>query len=289
MTTAYLRRILNGETPSAQEWNDHLIAFNARFDGITSGTIAAMRTEAGETSYQVLARRTLETVPDARAILDIGCGDGFLMRKLKQMSGRPLELVGIDLSQAAIDLAASLLPEAMFVCGDARTADLGALRFDAAVAHLSLMIASQPELILAQARRELKDDGVMLMVMEDLPLHPDMGVLVGAGVRALRAKYAAFAPAIPERGLFESDEELQAMFRSAGFANAPEIERFQVCGRYSLREAWAHLQRIYPFGLLEDDDLASVREAVEAAAAERTGEDGKVPWTLGVRLVVVRV
>src|SRR5271155_5408107 len=116
MSTSYMRRLIGGETPSIDEWNEHLIAFHSRFENATSGPLSLMRTTEGETSYQILTRRVAEVAPAARAVLDIGCGDGLLLRKVRRAYSYPVELVGIDLCQVELDRARGMLDGATFVC-----------------------------------------------------------------------------------------------------------------------------------------------------------------------------
>ena len=56
--------------------------------------------------------RTLEDLPAART-LDVACGTGFLTRHL------PGQIVGLDASNAMVDIARERLPDATFVVGDA--------------------------------------------------------------------------------------------------------------------------------------------------------------------------
>ncbi len=287
MSTAYLRRLINGEMPTIDEWNDHLIAFHTQYESATTGSMSLMHTAGGETSYHLLARRTQELAADASAILDIGCGAGLLLQRLMGAYGRPLELVGIDLCQAEIDRGRATLENATFVCGDARNADLGAARFDAIVMHLAIMIAAQPQAILSRAKAALREGGVLLMLMEALPLHPVIAGILGAAMMALHAVHEKFAMVVPERRDLADDAELQSVLTDAGFAGI-EIEEHVVSGRFTRAEAWAYVQRIYPFGLLDASDRERVREAIESALNRLLEDDGRVEITFPLRLAIAR-
>jgi len=287
MSTAYLRRLIDGETPSVDEWNAHLIAFHERYENATSGPLSLMRTSTGETSYHIVARRTLELVPAAHAVLDIGCGDGLLLRRFKRTSAHPLELVGIDLCEAELERARAMLDGATFLCGDAREADLGTGRFDAVVSHLALMIASQQKRILARARAAMRDGGVLLVLMEAFPLHPVIGGILGAGVAALRAVREGFAPVIPERESLEDDANLRATLSETGFLGV-EIEDYVVRGRFTRAEIWAYAQRVYPFGLLDASLSERVHAAVDTVVTRQLEDDGRVEITFPLRLAIAR-
>jgi SAM-dependent methyltransferase len=276
-----------GETPSVEEWNEHLIAFHERYENATSGPMSLMRSAEGETSYQIVARRAFELLPGARAVLDIGCGDGLLLRRIKQTYDRELELVGIDLCAIELERGRAMLGEATFVCGDASATDLGSGRFDAIVAHLAIMIASHQQRILTRARTALRTGGALLMLMEDLPLHPTIGGIFYAGVAVLQATYAGFAPTVPGRERLEEDGRLGAVLAETGFSGI-SVERHVVGARFTRAEMWAYAQRVYPFGLMEQPVQDRVREAIDDAVTARLEADGCVEITFPLRLVVAQ-
>jgi SAM-dependent methyltransferase len=287
MSTTYLRRVFAGDVPTPDEWNEHLIAFHGHFENVTCGPMSVMRSDAGETSYQVLARRAHELAPGAGAVLDIGCGEGLLLRKLRRLYGERTELAGIDLSEAEIGRARAMLDHATFICGDARTTDLGTERFDMIVSHLTFMIAAQPNRILQRARRALRTGGVMIAVLEEIPLHPSVARILAAATSALRADHKRFAPVIPERARFEDDAELRTMLAASGFSSA-ELERYEVRGRFTRAEIWAFVQRVYPYGLLSAPLRDRVHYAVDGALTGLLAADGRTEIVFPLRLIVAR-
>lgn len=56
-------------------------------------------------------------LPSGAAVLDIGCGEGFYLRRLA--AERPVEAYGLDLSAAAVDLAARAHPPGTWVVANA--------------------------------------------------------------------------------------------------------------------------------------------------------------------------
>jgi SAM-dependent methyltransferase len=287
MSTNYLRRLINGDAPSIEDWHAHLIAFHEHFENATSGPMSLMRSPAGETSYAIVSRRTYELAPAARAVLDIGCGDGLLLRKLKRVYPQPVELTGVDLCQAELDRATAMLDSATFVCCDARETDLGSERYDAIVAHLAIMIAAEPERILQRAKTALRSDGILLLLMEALPLHPVIGGIFGAGVAALQSIHPAFVPSIPKRMNLADDEELARALSDVGFSDV-DVEPYLVHGRFTRAEIWSYVQRVYPFGLLETSTREKVHAAVDDAVTRQLEDDGRLDVTMSLRLAIAR-
>ncbi len=89
-------------------------------------------------------------LPPAAAVLDVGCGEGFYLGSLAELRG--WEAHGLDISTAAVDLAARRWPDAAWVVANADRA----LPFAAGSFHLALCLTARlnpPELrrILAAA------------------------------------------------------------------------------------------------------------------------------------------
>lgn len=95
------------------------------------------------------------------AILDVGCGEGFLARRLH--AGDYQRYVGVDLSASAIEKAAQSAPPATsWVAADAQ-AYAPAQRFDAIVFNEVVYFFADPPATVARYARALNDGGVLLL------------------------------------------------------------------------------------------------------------------------------
>ena len=100
-----------------------------------------------------LTDATLELVSlTGRTLIDVGCGDGTYTSELARR-GSPAEVVGIDPSPGAVEVAARRYPDLRFEVGDAAWLEATAERFDVAVARGVLHHADDPaRLVRAIAR-----------------------------------------------------------------------------------------------------------------------------------------
>jgi SAM-dependent methyltransferase len=96
----------------------------------------------------------------ARPILELGCGGG---RDSESLVAAGHRVVGIDLSQEAIDRARQRVPAARFVCQDVR-ADFPVAQAGVVVASLALHYFpwSETEVLVARIRDTLLPGGVLL-------------------------------------------------------------------------------------------------------------------------------
>lgn len=281
--TRYLDRMIAGDAPTADEWNDHLVAFHRTYGGVTAKLMAFMRNAKGETSYDVLARRIRDLAPHARAVIDVGCGDGAFLGMLDGAFGGKLELHGIDLCDTEIARARRRLPEATFVCADASRTDIGEHAYDVASAHLSLMSFAETAALSRRLHRALHPSGLLAVVAED-PLAGDAIIgLMGSVVTRLRENAPNFAPRVPGRERIEHDDVLRAVLAGAGFTGV-SIERFRVHAKLSTEQLWSFVERTYPLGLLDEHLRADLRKAVDAEVNAVARSDA----ALALRLVTAR-
>jgi len=130
----------------------------------------------------------IQPLPGER-ILDIGCGVGGTPRALAGIVGRSGRVVGIDLLQAAIDVAQGDqgAPENVaFLCGDAQSYPFQPGSFDAAFSRFGVMFFADPIAAFANIRRALRPGGRLGFVcwrglneneLDELPLRAASGCL----------------------------------------------------------------------------------------------------------------
>lgn len=140
-------------------------------------------------------------VPHAKA-LDVGCGPGHVGRYLSEGG---MDVVGVDLSPAMIEVARRLNPAMRFEVGDMRSLPVGHRTMDAVVAFYSLIHIAREEVpaVLTEFRRVLTPSGRLL-----LAVHGGTGTVS-------RSEFMG-EPVPFEATLFEKDE-LTELIRASGF------------------------------------------------------------------------
>jgi 23S rRNA (guanine745-N1)-methyltransferase len=188
-----------------------------------------------DAGYGELLLRALLTeidLPAGAAVLDVGCGEGYYLGSLARERG--FEAHGIDLSAAAVDLAARRYPQATWIVGNAdRFLPWSAGSFD-------LVLSIDARLNPSEMRRVLKPEGRLLVAV---PGPDDLAeireAVLGEGLLKDRMERAA--------SLLAGDFELEArqFVRGAAELGAAEIRDALTAtyrgGRESRRERIAAL------------------------------------------------
>lgn len=126
-----------------------------------------------------------------RQVLDLGCGDGAVLRDLLRYGAAPASLHGLDLIEARVARARELTPGARIEVGDGQALPFEAGRFDLVLAFTLLSSLADPAArarVAAEMQRVLRPGG--LIVIYDFwvnPLNRDVRPLGRGELRRLFA------------------------------------------------------------------------------------------------------
>ena len=114
-----------------------------------------------------------------RRILDVGCGDGNMLRQFLQWGANPENLAGIDLRPEPVDYALSLNPNLDVRCGSASELPWPDLSFDLVCQHTVFTSVLDEEIrmqIATEMKRVLQKNGMILWYdfFYDNPFNPDV-------------------------------------------------------------------------------------------------------------------
>ncbi len=246
-----------------------LLDYHERHPGATSFTFADAVNEVGRSSY----RHLVDDLTDVKAqrILDLGCGDGYL---LEQSRSADVEITGVDMSRAELQLARQRLGDRpLLVEGLASALPFADDAFDAVVSHLALMLMEPLKGVVAEIARVLRAGGWCFAVL---------GAKEGVETPVLRAfreawfsTVAGTSHKVPTLGdpLAEDVDELRALFADAGF-DAFTAEKLTVRRSADIAQLLEYYGLYYPPASLprgmREQFLAAFKESLETL--QRNGE-----------------
>lgn len=108
-------------------------------------------------------RKIMEIIGDVKGkkVLDIGCGSGLLGAELKKKEAS--EVVGVDISEPAINKARQVLDRAIIADAQSEKLDLEEKYFDRIIIAETLEHVLYPENVINEAKRLLKDNGSIII------------------------------------------------------------------------------------------------------------------------------
>ena len=156
----------------AQEGDAHtlfLMGVHAKHPGLTEHSIGAARTADGLSSYEAFCR--FVNPRPGMAVVDLACGNGPLCEILAKRVGADGQVVGIDLSEAELGLAADRLrgiSNARLIHGAAARLPLPDASADCVVCHMAFMLFTPFDQAVQEIGRVLKKGAVFAAVIPTL-------------------------------------------------------------------------------------------------------------------------
>ena len=105
--------------------------------------------------------------PD-EALIDIGCGTGYLLNRVQQEVCATWRLTGVDFAETAIERGKLLYPGITFLCADGAATGLAAESFSVAISYGSMEHFPRPKDGVAEAGRVLRRGGLFLIMVPTL-------------------------------------------------------------------------------------------------------------------------
>ncbi|OLZ57658.1 class I SAM-dependent methyltransferase [Amycolatopsis keratiniphila] len=266
-------------TTAAQE--AFLRAFHAHRPAVTSGAMSQGRASDGRSSYEIL-RDQVEGHP---RVLDLGCGDGFL---LDLLAGAGHVVTGVDLSGAELLVARQRpsLAAATLLEGRAQALPFTDGAFDACVSHMAFMLMPEVERVAAELARVLMPGGRLALVLGG-------GGAGGDGAyelfQRLLRPVLADAPAehrTPRLGdrRTRHREGIDEILTPPGFSPVEwATEQIDLSG--SAEQVWSTVSVTYNLMPLDPTIVKSIEDEFLSQAAGLRDAGGRVPCTMNVHVV----
>jgi len=189
-------------------------------------------------------------------VLDIGCGFGETALEISRMVGPSGEVVGIDCTDAFLDIAkqereAAGANNVRYELGDAQICDLPHGYFDVAYSRFGVMFFQSAVRALRNANHTLKTGGKLcLIVWRTLADNPCWGAAKEVTLRYLPPPGENASTCGPGPFSMANEETDRAMLAAAGF---PEVELFKridadVCVGRDIEEAIDYQILVGPSG-----------------------------------------
>ncbi|EMD29544.1 class I SAM-dependent methyltransferase [Amycolatopsis azurea] len=265
-------------TTAAQE--AFLREFHARNPAATSGMMSQGRTPDGRSSYEILK----DHVSGHVRVLDLGCGDGFLLDLLAKAGH---QVAGVDLSSADLALARQRpsLHNVPLTTGRAQELPFPDGGFDACVSHMAFMLMPDIDQVAAEVARVLAPGGRLALILSS-------GRAGGSGSYELFQKLIRPAldaappdqriPSLGDNWTLHQDG-INEILVPAGFS--PVVwgtEPIDLGG--TAEQVWSRLSLIYNFMPLDPAVVRSLEAEFLTQAAEMTDADGRIPCTMNVHV-----
>lgn len=263
----------------------YLQDFHQRQPGATSAAFAQLRAHSSVAEYASSYAALAACVPDSQTpmtVLDLACGDGYLLKLLADTQRPALRLIGVDMSQGELDVARATLPVDVALLKEraqALSVETGSV--DCVLSHMAIMLMDDIEQVVAEIRRVLRPQGQFATVVgRTFLLGEANDVLLKVLLPILKEDASALRFGDARTRTKAGWIELLAR----NFTN-PQFEDLDLDWEPLPHELWNSLTETYDIDRLAEPAKAHLRERVLDALSDLQQSDGTIRTGWGVRLI----
>jgi SAM-dependent methyltransferase len=220
-------------------------------------------------------------------VLDVGCGTGVLAREAVGRVGREGQVVGLDLNEGMLAVAARTEPTIEWRQGDAASLPFGDASFDVVVSQFALMYFPERAASLSEMWRTLAPGG-RLAIAAWAPLRRARGyqILVNIATRQCGGE-AADVLAAPF--VLGDREELAKLFVDSGISGA-DVTPHEGSIRFPSVKEFIHIEvKGSPLAdMVSDDAMENLAAESEEALREFVVASGEIVMPMDAHIVTAR-
>ena len=252
--------------------------FHAQLPGCTSQTMASQLTPENKSSYELLA----DLVPVGNKplkVLDLACGDGYLLSLLESRNQQGLELHGIDMSEGELSAAKKRL-------GHSRGLEIGRVQelpfadasFDVVLCHMAFMLMDSVDEVVREISRVLKRAGIFSAIISGKRTdNPANQVFRELAVSTLEKQHLDFLSQIGDSRLkrTSTNEGIQSVFESS-FSDPIQIKDFLLTAHETIDGATHFFMSYYLSALLEKSKKIEFENELRSRLTKLADSQGRV-------------
>jgi SAM-dependent methyltransferase len=281
---------IEGREHSVAAWYDYVDRFHTAMPVANETLFSSLRTPGGLSSYGVLAHAA--AAAGGRSVLDVGCGNGFLMDDL--LDAFPAEAVfhGVDMCASEIAEGCARYerrPQVVLTQARAEALPFDDGAFDIVVSHQLFNFLPDPLPALAEAFRVLRPGGAFVFVTNRrMPKHESTiyQQLYRAALATVRERYPRLVLPVMEDPRIYTEDGIRELLALAGGVDGERVrfESFSTGAMMTPQAAAGVYSRLYFFASIPSN--GAMFDAIEAcgrriaAAGRRDDLDIELPFRL---------
>lgn len=256
-----------------------LVRYHRHHTGITSWALSRGRARGELSSYDLLAAVVAPDTP--HQVLDLGCGDGFLLERLLARGVPADRLVGVDQSPDELALASKRTEahEVSLRCERADSMSLPDGSVGHILSHLSLMVMSELDAVVAEMARVLAPGGCFAAI---LPGHAAPEGAMAIFCELFDEAYnnqKTHAPSLGDERVWSTDG-LSQLFSPENSFGALEIINLDLRLDGTVTEVWNCLSTRYEAYVMLPRDRAEIRKRFTKKVENLAMPDGTLPCSM---------
>ncbi len=260
------------------EADEFLHEFHRLHPGCTSQAFSegkCLRT--GRSSYALLT-----DLAEGDEVLDLGCGDGYLLDLLAESSGGARG-IGVDFSADELRLAAARSQPPRLVRARAQCLPFADQSFGLVLSHFAFHLMSDPEVVVSEIGRVLRPSGRFATIVGGGPKVGDPFELFLDLMIQMRREDQR-VPRIGHKDT-RSDKGIRRLFAESEFSTVPlQIEEYYIDFGGTFAQLWSRVATIYDLMHYSEEQRDDLRERFRGELDASPGK--RIPCTMAIRRII---
>ncbi len=217
------------------------------------------------------------------SVLDLACGDGFLLSRLATQKQSALSLFGIDISRGELAAAEKRLGDsATLLYSKSQSLKFADNSFDIVLCHMALMLMEDVDEVLLEVQRVLKQGSVFSAIIGAKSPLPACLKSFGPFFCQYNRKTELESVRFGDSRI-SSDEGIRELF-GEHFKDL-EIENLVNKRRYTAAELWAWFSGMYDLHLLDEEDASEIEGHFISSVEANLDADGKIEYVINFKQI----
>lgn len=291
--STYLEKAVAGVVPSSQDWEDLLRMAHKEAPSMTPKAFAIHLTAQGMSSYQILTQTLRRVSSPDMSVLDLACGDGYMIHEVLKVTGNGAQVAGLDMSEGELAVARknfSQHSKVSLLNGRAQAMPFASDSFDAVLCHMAFMLMTPVDAVIQEILRVLKPQGVFSAIVGWTDPKSSMGQEVMAVTgEFFKRNFPHLPPKLPTGDArVRSHEGIQELFSAnKGFASDLEIQDFHINVNVNEEDFWAFYGDTYLVGMLSEEHREYLKKDLLQLFHRRKNDNNLVTFEFPLRQITV--
>lgn len=287
---AFLEKIKRNEATTDEDWRELMIQAHREAPGMTPRAFAEHKTSSGMNSYETLAQELRPLAGREATVMDLACGDGFLIPSVLAVLGTKGRVIGIDMSADELNAARRRVEDARveFRQATAQNLPLADESVDQIVCHMAFMLMRPLEPVVREIARVLKPGGGFSAVVGHGGSQGVLARVEQALTEFVETRYPGIRKARTDDPRLESIAGLGELFPAVlGFQRIEAVSEFALQVRTNAEGTWDFVKDMYLIGCLSETEKTILQREIVALAQGAANERGEVSFEFPLKMFTV--
>ena len=278
----FFKKIVSGQNPTDEDWARHLIESHKIAPGMTPRAFASHQTHEGINSYELLARSVDLMNERNVTLIDLACGNGYLIQYLLPKLGNKAHILGIDISNVELEAAKATYkdPRVIFHCSKAQSLPIENNSVDLILCHMAFMLMVPIEPVISEISRVLKSQGRFSAIIRGPDMHGLFGDIQQLVFQFIDTRYPKVREVKSGDQRVFSQEGLKQLFKpKLGFKKIEEHFKFELQINTTPEDVWDSLMKdMYFTGMLPEKEKNQLKEKLVSFLKNKTNSSEKISF-----------